>query len=261
MQNLKFPNLTPSRVSALTCRKRFEAEHVLKEIPLGEFSRPLAFGSAVHSTLRGVFDPTLTTPPAKRNIRALALKAILRQNYPDAAMRDADLEKCISTVSAYVEQAGHTEETIGVEVFDSVTITGGTARPFTLGAKFDRLFVHAENPHHLTIKDYKTGTPGETDLDGAAIMLAVAATRFKEYEGGYAVEYDFISEKGLVDRRTVTFAEAKAAWPDLKARALRVYNTTDFPAEPGEHCLFCPLRAVCQPGLTVGMDDLDDLFQ
>ena len=172
----------------------------------------------------------------------------------------ADLEKCVQVVSANVEQAAHTEETIGVEVFDSVKISGGTARPLTLGAKFDRLLVREDAPHQLVIRDYKTGAPGATDLDGAAIMLAVAAIRFKEY-GAYAVEYDFINVDGLADRRAVTFAEAKSAWPDLKARALRVYNATVFPAEPGEHCMFCPLRSACQPNLTVDMGDVDGLFQ
>ena len=29
----KFPNLTPSRASSLSCLKRFEAEHVVKSVP------------------------------------------------------------------------------------------------------------------------------------------------------------------------------------------------------------------------------------
>jgi RecB family exonuclease len=255
----RFPNLTPSRAAALSCLKRFEAEHVLKTTLQTEFSQPMAYGSVVHETLKGVFDPTILLPPAQRNLQSIALKAIYRQNYPDIAMRNSDLEKCIATVLAYIEQSSHIEETIGVEVFDSVTIARGTLHPLTLGAKFDRLLVNPAKPNHLIIRDYKTGTPAETDLDGAAIMLAITAMRFKEY-GGYSVEYDYINGHGLAERRIVTFSEAKAAWPDLKARALRIYNAQAFPAEPGEHCLFCPLRTACQPNLSVDMSDVDDLF-
>lgn len=259
MNTDRFPNLTPSRAVALTCRKRFHAEHVARSLPPTPFSTPLAYGSAVHETLKGVFNPNVSAPPAARDVRSLARNAFSRQGYPIGAQRDADLEKCIACVTAYLAASPATEETVGVEIFDSLRITHKTAHPLALGAKFDRLLSRTEAAHHLCVRDYKTGAPGPLDLDGAVIMLAIIAVKFKEYDG-YSVEYDYLDDSGLRERRTVTFADAKAAWPDLKARAVQMYDAQAFPAEPGEHCQFCPLRAACQPDLIVDMDDLDALL-
>jgi hypothetical protein len=90
-------------------------------------------------------------------------------------------------------------------------------------------------------------------------MLAIATMRFKEYTD-FSVDYDYIRDEGLVERRTFGLQEAKAVWPDLKERALRVYNTEEFPPEPGEHCTWCPFRTECQPNTQIEMDELDSLF-
>lgn len=257
-----FPNLSPSRVHALVCLKRFEAEYVSKTAPRPGFTQPLAFGSAVHETLKGVFDPRNDTPPASRDIRALAEQAILRQRYPDPALRTTDTDRCVATVCAYLAQDTDGGATLAVEVFESVPITSRTVHPLVLGAKFDRLIVREAEPDHLVIRDYKTGSSGHIDLDGACVMLAVALKRFKEYRS-MAVEFDYLNGHGLVKREVITRDEAKAVWSDLRSRALRVYSATEFPAEPGEHCAWCPLRAECQPGSAVepvDLQDLDNLF-
>jgi hypothetical protein len=236
--------------------------HVLKKAPEEPFSPALKYGSLVHATLKGVFDPSINAPPWERDVETVARRVIHRIGYPagEAELRDADLARCITTVQAYVEQEGRLGTTIAVEAFDKVKITSGTARPLVLGAKFDRLLTPLDDAGHLVIQDFKTGTPGCTDMDGACIMLAVACARSgKEYRA-FTVRYDYLNGRGLAERREVTAAEAKAVWPDLKERALRVYNATSFPAEPGEHCCFCPLREECRPSLSTDLDTLDGFF-
>ena len=260
----KFPNLTPSKVSALHCHKQFNEVHILKTVEPEGFARPLAYGSAVHETLKDVFNPEYSASPMPRNVKGAAIKAITRQGYPNTAERDEDTAKCIATVEAYVAQSAPEEVTLGVEMFENAKV-GQNGITVTLGAKFDRLLFSQTTPDTLVIRDYKTGKPTETDLEGAAIMLAIAALRYKKQDSPrrfehFAVEYDFLSEKGLVERRTVTFAEAKMVWADLKSRALCVYHATEFPAEPGEHCAFCPIRKQCRPDLFAEMDEVDALF-
>jgi len=260
MDYAKFPNLTPTRVSSLTCLKRFHDEYVAKRLPPQPFSLPLAYGSAVHDTLKTIFDPIGHLPVRDRDIAALARQAVFQQNYPDPAVRDQDVARCTATATAYLVQIGYEDETVGVELFDSLPISGTTKHRLTLGAKYDRLMVRPGEPRHLTIVDYKTGAPSHVDLKEACIMLAIASRRFKDY-ATFAVEYDFLNVIGLVMRQTVTFAEAKEAWPTLKAQALRVYNADQFPAERGEHCVLCPFRRECWSDIETDFDDLDKIFE
>ncbi len=259
MDNVKFPNLTPTRVSSLTCLKRFHDEHIAKRLPPQAFSLPLAYGSAVHETLKNIFDPVGDVPVPDRDIASLARQAVFQQNYPDAAVHDQDVVRCTATATAYMGQISYMDETVGVEIFDSLPVSGSTRHRLTLGAKYDRLMVRSGEPRHLTIVDYKTGAPGHVDIKGACIMLAIASRRFKDFET-FTVEYDFLSVTGLASRQVVTFAEAKEVWPTLKTRALRVYNAGEYPAELGEHCAFCPFHSECWPEIETDFDDLDDLF-
>lgn len=77
----------------------------------------------------------------------------------------------------------------------------------------------------------------------------------------FSVEYDFLDVNGLASRQIVTFAEAKETWPTLKGRALRVYNASEYPAELGEHCSFCPFRPECWPDIQTDFEDLDALVE
>lgn len=259
MRTHEFPNLSPSRAQALVCLKQFHDLHVLKIGPKQTFSQPFAYGSLVHETLKGAFDPRNSTSPQGRDIKAIAERAVLCLNYPDADLQTADLARCISAVEAYVAQEEEGGVTLAVEVFEAFKLCGGPLRPLSLSARFDRLLIRPDTPDHLVIRDYKTGAPGRLDMNGACIMLAIVGMRFKEYRA-FSVEFDFLSETGLVERNAVSFAKAKAAWPELKERALRVYSATEFPPEPGEHCCRCPLRPECQPELAVELEDLDRLF-
>ena len=171
----------------------------------------------MHETLKNVFDPVGDVSVADRDISSLARQAVFQQHYPNAALRDKDVARCTATTAAYLSQIGYMDETVGVEIFDSLPISGSTRHRLTLGAKYDRLMVRPGEPRHLTILDCKTGTPGHIDIKGACIMLAIASRRFKDFTT-FAVEYDFLNVTGLASRQVVTFAEAKEAWPTLKAR-------------------------------------------
>jgi hypothetical protein len=254
----QFPNLTPSKLPALSCLKRFKAEHVDKAITKN-FSQAMAYGGLIHETLQWTFNPACSTPPSARDINIFARRAAYRQSYPQPELRDADIARCVRTVRAYVDQDLDANATVGVELFESITVSGGSVRPLTLGAKFDRILARPNAPSHLLIRDYKTGSPGPVDLESACLTLAIATIRFKRYSE-FSVEYDYLNGHGLQERKIVTLEEAKPVWPELKARALRVYSAVEFYAEPGEHCTWCPLRAECRPNLEVNMDELDGVF-
>jgi len=259
----KFPNLTPSRVAALSCLMQYHEVHVRKKVPTEGFARPLAFGSAVHNVLQWVFDPARAAATHQPDVEALTRRAFARAGYPDAVQRDEDRNRCLATVTAYLA-SDHSDvdaATLGTEAFDELPTGMPTAHPLTLGAKYDRLLVRPGAPGVLVLKDYKTGQPGQVDLDGACIMLAIAHQRYKGKFEQMIVEYDYLAQVGLARRQVVSVAEAREVWKDLKLRASRVYNATEYPAEPGEHCMLCPLRKTCRPQLEAGLDELDELFE
>ncbi len=261
--NGQFPNLAPCRAAALCCRKRFHYEHVLKVVER-PFTEPLSYGQGVHETLKRVYDPRNGTPPRERDIEAIARRAFNEIAYPDAESRAAESARCIETVQAYLEQDEDIEATIDVEAFAKLPPIGGTTHPLGLSARFDRLLVRPEAPRHLVVRDYKTGKAGRLDLDGACIMVAVARTVYKAAYETVSLEMDYLNGRGLASRQVITVEQAKSAWPDLKARAVRVYDATEFPPEPGDHCGWCPLQPECQPnrGIEIGsLDDLDSCFE
>ena len=96
-------------------------------------------------------------------------------------------------------------------------------------------------------------------MEGACLMLAIARVGNKNYETA-AVEFDWSGRGGLLERVTVTVAEVRPYWPLLKDKAFSVYGAVDFPAQPGEHCMFCPLRTECQPDAQATVEEIDALF-
>lgn len=257
----KPPNLTPSRAADLVCRKKFYELHVLKNNPGEAFSQPLVFGQAVHNVLKHVYSPANGVVPGAVDIEAVARRVFQGLAYPDPDDRDHDRNRCVDMVRAYVAQNRGKFTTLGVEIFADVALSNANGNPvLTLGAKFDHLLVRTDMPSCLVVRDYKTGKPGSADMDAACIMLAIARKRYPTYET-CLVEFDWIASSGLVQRVTVTLAEVKEVWKDLKAAATRVYRASEFPAEPGEHCLFCPLKSECQPDAQATDEEIDALFE
>jgi RecB family exonuclease len=255
----KFPKLCPSRLRDLPCPKRFHTLQVLRQVPPQPWSHPLVYGIASHRLMRMLYNPGDPTPPPSRDVARLARAAFLEERYEDPTLQAADTLRAEQMARQYLPADADALNTFAVEVNGEVDVPGGKVRPFGLSAKFDRLIVRPESPRHLVIRDYKTGRPAAADLEAACIMLAVAKLRNKEYTE-LSLEFDYLGDAGLVVRQTVTFAEAKVKWPELSARALRIYEATEFPPEPGEHCMWCPLRPTCQPALTVDAEELHALF-
>lgn len=94
-------------------------------------------------------------------------------------------------------------------------------------------------------------------------MLAVAHNFvLNRYSGNpkLTLEYDWLDDNGLANRHVFTVEDVKPAWKDLRMSALRVYSATEFSAEPGEHCMWCPLKCECQPDDSSTLEDLDQFF-
>lgn len=257
----KWPNLTPSRAGDLVCRKKFYELHVLKSGPGEAFSQALVYGQAVHEVLKRVYGPVARVPVQQANVEGIVSRVFATYVYPDPADREADRLRCYALAQAYIASDQDAEATIAVEAFKSTSLSNSLGQLIlTLGARFDRLLVRPTEPDCLVVRDYKTGKPGPADMQAACLMLAIARKQYPQYKT-CLIEFDWVGAAGLMQRITVTLGEAKEVWKDLKAAAMSVYFATDFPAEPGEHCQFCPLKPGCQPDHQATVEEIDAIFE
>jgi RecB family exonuclease len=256
----QWPNLTPSRAGDLACLKKYHELHVLKNSPGEAFSPALVYGQASHDLLKRVYNPAVAVSPAQADVSLLSQRVFSSLSYPDRDLRDKDCVRCAQMVQAYVSQDTDATATIAVEIFAKTPVSNAAAGfSVTLGAKFDRLIKRPDEADCLVVRDYKTGKPGAVDMEGACLMLAVARKCYPQFKTA-VVEFDWIAEGGLAQRAVITIPEAKEVWKDLRTAAFRVYGATEFPAEPGEHCQFCPLQTECRPEPLATIEEIDALF-
>ena len=100
MLSERWPNLTPSRLPDLACRKRYYDRHV-RRVPCDDTSDASAYGKAVHRALKRLTDPTHPTPFERRDPEA-AVRGVFQAGHSlDPARCHADLSRALSMVRGY----------------------------------------------------------------------------------------------------------------------------------------------------------------
>lgn len=250
--------LTPSNVSDLACAKKF---HTLRELglwPRKAIHPKIRFGTAFHRVLMNVYDPTSGPPPHIHNLDLYVKQAFFAARYTDITARSEDMARCLEMVRCYVrnDDLEDIEGTIAVEKPGSIIAHHDNQPICRVFARLDRVLVRASKPDELVIRDCKTSRP-RVELGEAFIQLWVAKSIYPDYRS-YVIEYDWVDASGHVERDVVRSADVKNILFLTTSRALCYANRTDYPAEPGEACTFCPLRPECQPDRHVTLDSLED---
>lgn len=250
------PKITPSSVGDLNCSKRFWALRVLGQWPPREPNAWAcgAFGQAVHEVLAEVYNPRHQQRPNLNALEIASRKAFARHRYADAEQEATHRHRCERMVCGYVEQDDpeDAEGTIKVEhpIEKPIHLPNGTS--FVVSGRLDRVIVRASQPNTLLIRDYKTTKP-RLDLDHAFMSLWLAKLEWPQFDR-YELQYDWLDEGGRVERDTVTAARVKGLYAPLVARIEQVLGAHEHPAEPCDGCVFCPLRAECQPQVSIAID-------
>jgi hypothetical protein len=260
MAYLKLPTITPTRVRDLACPKRFVIVHIERALPPEIWSRTLAFGNGLHALLQGVYDPAIAASPQERNIERIGRAAFRRLRYPNVMWQEEDLARAVQSAERYLAQDADAAYTVRVETDEDFTWGAREGTPITFRARMDRLVVRPETPSHARFIDYKTGKPGEIDLEGAAVALLVARARHAKRFETMEMSYDFLCSDGLAERVIVRPEDVRHLLPVVRDRALRVLHGGDRTAVRGSQCLFCPLRQDCPEAATVEVTDLDGLL-
>lgn len=254
------PILSPTTVPDTICQKKFWTLRVLKRWPPRPPLSFSGFGKAFHAIMKGVYDPQDAPLPNMRDLDGLAKTAFWSTRYTDPAAREEDKARCIRMVRGYVEQDDELDAlgTIAVEELGEFDFDRDGGILFRLSARPDRLIVRTDEPAHLYVRDYKTSRP-KIDLEEAAISLWVAKLLYPDFKQ-YTMQFDWVDEGGRVDRDTIETCDVRGVLPRVMRRFLRILDSPDHPAEPGEACFFCALKPTCQPQQGQALDLSVDVF-
>ena len=258
---LDIPTITPTSVNDLNCSKKFWTLRVKKQWPPRPPLSFGAFGTAVHSILKEIYDPRNAPLPALDDLNVWTREAFFKHRYADEECRTLDMERATRMVCGYVFQADNDETigTIATERMFERPIFHDQKPLFTLSGVADRLIVLPNDPDTLIVLDLKTGKP-KVDLWQACVLLALAKLSMPQFKN-YVLYYDWIDEGGRVDRDRVTTADLKGVWPRIMKRAVEILSSEEHEPEPTEFCTYCPLRSECQSTAGTTVEEAADLFE
>lgn len=258
--NTPLPRITPSSVSDLQCAKKFHTLRVLNQWPSSTPNTSALYGTALHAVLRDVYDSKNGPAPNMKSLDVYARQAFFAIDYSNRQHREEDIARCIKMVRSYVSQDSQEDiaGTIAVEAVGTFTVNHKGAPLFDLFAKLDRVIVRNRQNQCLIVRDYKTGKP-RIDLNAACVQLWVAKLMYPGY-ASYELEIDWIGNKGIPKRDFIQTKDVQKVAGLINVRTLAIRFGAEHPAEPGDHCTYCPLRSECQGRKEVSLVEVLDQF-
>lgn len=245
--------ITPTSAPWLSeCLKRFDTLHVRRDYPGMRAPSPvLRFANLVHACQRDLYDPKRPgLLPHEDDLDTILRLAALRGGYKDEVDRAYDTDRARKLCRVYLDQADvmESEATIGVEVAGTFPILVGGQPLYALSARLDRVLCLPGGK--IAGIDYKIGSR-LPPISGILINLAALKAAHPN-----ATAYEFWIESlsdGGVERTIFKGEEFRGAIKTLTAQVRRYLTAESYPAEPGEGCLWCPLRPGCQGSEQAGI--------
>ncbi len=259
---LPLPKITPTSVLDLACPAKFWTLRVLKQWPPRQPNSFGAFGKALHSVLRDVYDPSSPARPDTANLDMYIDNAMREHRYADKAAEAADTRRISQMVRGYVaaeDDEDHADAlgTISVErLLEHKIIYQGTPL-FVLSARLDRLIVRPDEPNVLIIRDYKTGN-SPVPLESSFCQLWAAKLKFGKRFDSFRLEIDQVDNDGRIERRVVEPCQCRGVHRWIMERAAAVLTATEHAEEPSQQaCTWC-CRANDCPAVQGGTARLED---
>jgi putative RecB family exonuclease len=245
--------LSPSAINRFrTCAKQFYLADV--ERRRDETASPvLAQASAVHEALSLFFrlDPALRSAETLRQ----ALGHVWRRHWkPEAFSRDEEItygRDAVSMLRLFFETFDTSKVPLATEEWVQTRLDG-----FELFGKLDR--VDGLPDGSLEVIDYKTGRfmwePEDLPHEAACqVYLLGAEETYRRPVERVRIIY---LRTGHEVRWTPERDDVEAARERLRKTICELQATTEFAAEPGDHCRFCPFAKMCPERTRVDLESL-----
>src|SRR5579871_2383747 len=153
---MELPTIMPSSISDLMeCAAKYHALRVLREWPTRPPNLGTEFGIAFHQVARQVYDPRNSPLPCLEHLPVWTRAAFYQRRYPDADVRDKEIERCLEVICTYAQRDEDAPCTIAVEKEGVFPVHHNGQPLFRLRARLDRIIVRDCAPSTLVVRDYK----------------------------------------------------------------------------------------------------------
>jgi len=241
------PRVTPSSIGDLECHRRHWILRQKREWPKRPMIRSVAFGIAVHDTLRQVYHHRVADKPCLDHIEAWARTAVFRGRWPEDTDRPAETDKVIAAVCAFVENDASDQEAvegiISLEVQIEHPLVHVGEEIGLYSAKLDQVLCRKSDANRLIVREFKTTMP-RLHLQECYLQLSLAKRKYPDFVH-YAIEFLWLDEDGRVTMDVVEDSDLKGIHAVVRQAAIAAITDAEHKATTGEWCVFCLLRDTC----------------
>lgn len=245
------PRITPSSLSDLDCGRRYFTLRILKQWPRRPMVSAVAFGIAVHDSARLAYQNRVGDKPCLDHIGAWARTAVWRGRWPEGVDRNAETDRVIAAVCAFVaNDASDPEAVEGIldlelSVEHPIPHQGKNIGLFS--CKLDQTLVRVSEPNKLIVREIKTGAVApRIDLRECYIQLSLAKRLYKGRGfDRFAIEFLFLDEDARVCQTTVEDRDLKGLHAVVMQAAVTRLTDTEHKPTSCEGCCYCPIRNSC----------------
>jgi len=264
IQSTKLPRITVSCLNDLPCSKRYHATRVTKTAWHEKRVWPITTprGSAYHDALYALHVHRRGCELPLKDLPMFARQAVHRARYE----RDVDLVEEQANVEAMVElflQFQDPEDVaaiVGLEEQAQFDLVWRGEALACMSATIDRLLVRPENPKHLVLQEFKTGSGSRrVFLQECFLQLWCSHIQWSEYKT-LSLELLWLdSEEHQVYMDVITTDMVRSHQRYLIAAVEHAVRDEPVP-EPGPVCTWCPIRSKCQSGAEVVLGEEEMVF-
>lgn len=242
------PRVTPSSIQDLECHYRYWVLRVKKDWPHRPMIRAVAFGVAVHETLRLCYHNRVGDKPCLDHVSAWARTAVWRGRWPaEGTDRSEETDKVIAAVCSFVENDASDPEAVeGI-----IELEAQLGHPLIhdgeeigiYSAKLDQILSRKSEKNRLVVREFKTTAP-RIDLRECYLQLSQAKRKYPDFEN-YAIEFLWLDQDGRVTMDVVDGNDLKGIHAIVREAAISALIDTEHKTTTGEGCVYCPNRGRC----------------
>ncbi len=248
----ELPRITPSALADTECGYRWDTLRNKKLWPSRPRAESVSHGIATHETLKLAYQNRVGDRPCVDHLEAWARTAVFKGRWPEGVDKRDATQRVISSVCAIIGNDESDPEAVAGILDLELPLEGPIWHESEViglfSCRLDQTLVRASEPDRLCVREIKT-TIGEDppgiDLRKVYIQLALAKREYKDLGfKRFCVEFLFVAD-GRVTMERVEDRDLKGIHAVLMNAAVKTLTDKKHQPNPGEGCVFCPLKNTC----------------